>query len=1074
MTNKLTDEQFYAQMDKIKQLGGFNPFEGFADELYKQVGNQNPVSAFINTFSPEARAQIMQPMEQQVQQMPEVPYTNDGTFQSLAGSSQTGGHDIYSGSDPTDYGVAGGEQVSNSDKWIAENAVAATNILAQPENLVSGLLDIGSGYYQKATGDTTNQEQVDLANNTTQQFQEMFTPEGLHKGPDALGLAAGGTYLAGKAGGWAGNKLASSGINDKIDAVVNDNPGLFPTELGGQSKAVPGGIHPETKIDNAGFYSEAENVINKLPQETNLPDDVQRFMKKNGIDKEEFKELGLSNYFKQKNDVGDRVTRTGLLAHIREEKPTQEDVVLKGGTEDNRWDELYDDNNWEIDEGDFQSDYIDRFVDHQAYELDSDSSGHEYFNHIESGLKKLDPEIYKFDNPQYKKEFWDAIEEKGYSKAPQAIKTDIEMILGDIALENYQYEPVEYKEISIDGEDIIVYHDNVEGTYFARPRHDDSWQGELIARDNEVYSIEEAVVRLQETYGDFADGETMWSSNTQPGMDMDTYEEHYITSDMIKKYGGFSHTHHGDTEDVGMHLRTSVRQDDGGEVLFIEELQSDIHQKAREKTEDPETGKKVAIGYKGDEDSIKLQAESESITKTMDNLYKEHSPISQKTQQKIANEHDVLMKAFKDGTIDYSMINDRIYIDGFSAGTAMRSVIDEIQENVTQLARYEQIIANQDSAYDLNSVESKIPQIKDRLDNLEKSQSVQLQDVAKSIAREKHPDIFKKLDDVNKKLRKLKDKSLKNERKLDNKQPSAPLKDDKWIDAGIEKAIQIAKEKGINRVAWTNSDQQVRNWNENYRDLYETLYDKKMRGASNRIANKYGSQTGDMNLWLDYDHGEEPVQYISINDRMKEEMTGISSFGGTSAPKPNQDPNHGSMKTEARRQADKQKKVTDGLLKQEPLTVYRSSTSGSYDKFDKSKQKSALLGQGVYMFDNEKSANDWVGGNLQKIELPYDYMEKSINWGDGGQSDFVTKAFKKIEKEVDFKLDLEDGGIDVYPELVKKLGENKAQALLSKHGIYGNRRDYGNKKDQELTIFNVDDAKIISTDKKKPKNGLLD
>ena len=166
--------------------------------------------------------------------------------------------------------------------------------------------------------------------------------------------------------------------------------------------------------------------------------------------------------------------------------------------------------------------------------------------------------------------------------------------------------------------------------------------------------------------------------------------------------------------------------------------------------------------------------------------------------------------------------------------------------------------------------------------------------------------------------------------------------------------------------------------------------------------------------------------------------------------------------------APKPNKVKDGLLKQEPLTVYRSSTSGSYDKFDKSKQRTSTLGKGVYMFDNEKGANDWVGGNLQKIELPHDYMEKSINWGDGGQSDFVTKAFKKIEKEVDFKLDLEDGGIDVYPELVKKLDEDKAQALLSKHGIYGNRRD------KELTIFNVDDAKIISTDKKKPKNGLLD
>jgi hypothetical protein len=163
----------------------------------------------------------------------------------------------------------------------------------------------------------------------------------------------------------------------------------------------------------------------------------------------------------------------------------------------------------------------------------------------------------------------------------------------------------------------------------------------------------------------------------------------------------------------------------------------------------------------------------------------------------------------------------------------------------------------------------------------------------------------------------------------------------------------------------------------------------------------------------------------------------------------------------------KPEKVKGGLLAQEPLVVYRSSTSGSYDKFDKSKQRTSTLGKGVYMFDGKKGANDWVGSNLQKIELPHDYMEKSINWGDGGQSDFVTKAFKKIDKDTDFKLDLEDGGIDVYPDLVKKLGEDKAQALLSKHGIYGNRRK------GELTTFNVDDAKIISTKAKKAKKGLL-
>ena len=48
MANKLTDEQFYAQMDKKKQLSGFNPFEGFADEFMAQ--NQQ---ATIAPWQPE-------------------------------------------------------------------------------------------------------------------------------------------------------------------------------------------------------------------------------------------------------------------------------------------------------------------------------------------------------------------------------------------------------------------------------------------------------------------------------------------------------------------------------------------------------------------------------------------------------------------------------------------------------------------------------------------------------------------------------------------------------------------------------------------------------------------------------------------------------------------------------------------------------------------------------------------------------------------------------------------------------------------------------------------------------------
>ena len=144
--------------------------------------------------------------------------------------------------------------------------------------------------------------------------------------------------------------------------------------------------------------------------------------------------------------------------------------------------------------------------------------------------------------------------------------------------------------------------------------------------------------------------------------------------------------------------------------------------------------------------------------------------------------------------------------------------------------------------------------------------------------------------------------------------------------------------------------------------------------------------------------------------------------------------------------------------------VYRSSSKGDYTEFDPTKQRSATLGKGTYVFTDKDKAKDWTGEHLQEIDVPNDIMEKSINWGDGGQSAFVTKAFEDIKKEVDFDLDLTDDGIDVYPTLVEHLGEKKAQALLQKHGIKGNRRG------EELNVFNPEDLDIVKTTSK----GILD
>ena len=162
-----------------------------------------------------------------------------------------------------------------------------------------------------------------------------------------------------------------------------------------------------------------------------------------------------------------------------------------------------------------------------------------------------------------------------------------------------------------------------------------------------------------------------------------------------------------------------------------------------------------------------------------------------------------------------------------------------------------------------------------------------------------------------------------------------------------------------------------------------------------------------------------------------------------------------------------EKKRKPESKKPEPMYVYSSSTSGTHSEVDPSKWNTATMGKADYSFLDEGDAAKWSGNYLIKKEVPGDTLEKTINWGDGGQSDFVTQAFKDIKKEVDFPIDLEDAGIDVYPTLVKELGTKEAHKLLTKHGIKGNRRG------GELAMFNPKDIKIVSNERKKFRGGGL-
>jgi hypothetical protein len=95
-------------------------------------------------------------------------------------------------------------------------------------------------------------------------------------------------------------------------------------------------------------------------------------------------------------------------------------------------------------------------------------------------------------------------------------------------------------------------------------------------------------------------------------------------------------THHGDEPNVLFHLRVADHTDvEGKKGLLIDELQSDWHQKGRNK------------GYKGDIDSATLDQEMKDIIKERSSLVKEFSDYARKNNDSISPEMQARWNEFK-------------------------------------------------------------------------------------------------------------------------------------------------------------------------------------------------------------------------------------------------------------------------------------------------------------------------------------------------------------------------------------------------------------------------------------------
>ena len=116
---------------------------------------------------------------------------------------------------------------------------------------------------------------------------------------------------------------------------------------------------------------------------------------------------------------------------------------------------------------------------------------------------------------------------------------------------------------------------------------------------------------------------------------------------------------------------------------------------------------------------------------------------------------------------------------------------------------------------------------------------------------------------------------------IDYHVPDAPLKDNKWQEMAVARAIKIASDEGYDRVAFSNSQQQLNNWNPSrslnekgkvrYKELYDNIYDRNIPKYAKKYAKKYKGKSGRVAI----DFGQlqtDSVFYVDITPKLKDKI----------------------------------------------------------------------------------------------------------------------------------------------------------------------------------------------------------
>lgn len=562
---------------------------------------------------------------------------------------------------------------------------------------------------------------------------------------------------------------------------------------------------PARDVDELGFYSQALEVAQGLKQKKGTGQQFESMLLKGGVKPDEIAFTpGLRGLLDQP-----QVTQEELVGLLQDQRIRPQETVFYGG--ESQYEGLNFPDRPEVlsMEDAFGADYIsDEMNQVLEFELDD----------VLSLMSRTDPSAYpESDLPKIQM----AIEEGGF--LPQSIMEDVESAAEEIVRTRYEYDPLVRLQdpdtgYEIIGSDDVGYSIRDEG-------------GQPIDLGNNIpYSLSEARIQAENHATDaglvgYGGGETRFAKYTESGGE--NYREILL---QVPEYEGrvddFYETAHFDEPNIAVHARTTDRKmaKDAGDVLYVEELQSDWGQQGRR------------YGF----DTAKDKAKKEEIKKAA-------APVQEKLNN-VVDERDAFYLDFINSVaekiggkkmtkeeLDYSRFGVAIEADDGSE-LLSRSEMNSLLRGTDQIA--------------LTSDGREFPIDPSDFDGVDIATKMSDYDFRIRSARQE-------LDDVS--------------RTFTADTPMGPFvgSSEKFAEVGIKRLLSKAVEEGKGYISFSTGDIQYDRWGE---EGLETFYDKIIPKAAEKVVKKLDKEAkvGPMKVRMDgpYDTAERLT--IEITPKMRE------------------------------------------------------------------------------------------------------------------------------------------------------------------------------------------------------------